>query len=37
MILLSTIFLILAEAIPEALALKGHKTIAGDIESVYYE
>lgn len=35
MILIFTIFFILAEAIPEALALRGHKTIAGIIEGIY--
>lgn len=35
MILIFTIFLILFESIPEALVLRGHKTIAGVIEGVY--
>ena len=33
--ILIAMFLILFEAIPEALALKGHKTTAGVIESIY--
>lgn len=35
MLLLIALFLIILEAVPEALALKGHKTIAGAIEFVY--
>jgi len=35
LILLAAIFLIVFEAIPEALALRGHKTVAGIIEFVY--
>jgi hypothetical protein len=35
MILLAALFLILFEAIPEALVLKGHKTVAGVIEFIY--
>jgi len=35
MILLLALFLILFESVPEALALKGHKTIAGTIEFIY--
>jgi hypothetical protein len=35
MIILASLFLIIFEAIPEALALTGHKTLAGIIEGVY--
>lgn len=35
MIALTAILLILFEAIPEALAMKGHKAIAGMIEFIY--
>ena len=35
MLLLIALFLIILEAVPEALALKGHKIIAGAIEFVY--
>lgn len=35
MILLAAIFLIVFEAIPEALALRGHKTAAGILEGFY--
>jgi hypothetical protein len=35
MLLFTAIFLIIFEAVPEALALKGHKAIAGIIEGIY--